>query len=405
MWDALRRSLGGSEASQWLVGGAVICGTSLLLTRSIEAQQWGALGPSDGFVMSLEVHPDDSTMIFAGVTGYGVLRSFDSGRSWSEFTSGLPRQNVVSLAVDPLRPGTLWAGVNRGGLYRSTNLGASWNLVGPGLPSFTTVFDFALDTRDPSAYFLASQINGVFRSFDAGETWESAHAGISLRRADVIAMDPHDPSRLYVGLPTLGVYRSDDRGDSWTNIVTGLGNKTINTIVVDPIRAERVYVATNRGVFASDDFGDLWQDYNRGLEHLAVTDLLVDPLDPNVVYAATVRGGVYRRLGDDQPWVQVNEGLTNRTVNVLAAAQDTGRIYAGTAGRGVFAFEPGCMEPLIGDCNGDGVVTVDEVLTGISIALGDVSLLRCAAFDDNLDGDVTVDEILAALDRALTGCG
>lgn len=57
-----------------------------------------------------------------------------------------------------------------------------------------------------------------------------------------------------------------------------------------------------------------------------------------------------------------------------------------------------------GDCNGDGAVTVDEVISGVNIALGNVPVSACPAMDDNGDSDVTVDEILKAVNAALNGC-
>jgi len=57
-----------------------------------------------------------------------------------------------------------------------------------------------------------------------------------------------------------------------------------------------------------------------------------------------------------------------------------------------------------GDCNGDGEVTVDEVIVGVNIALGVTAANVCPAFDPSDDGQVTVDEILLAVNRALTGC-
>ena len=58
----------------------------------------------------------------------------------------------------------------------------------------------------------------------------------------------------------------------------------------------------------------------------------------------------------------------------------------------------------VGDCNGDNQVTVDEVLTGVNLALGAASLTACTAFDSNQSGTVTVDEILVAVNNALDGC-
>jgi len=57
-----------------------------------------------------------------------------------------------------------------------------------------------------------------------------------------------------------------------------------------------------------------------------------------------------------------------------------------------------------GDCDCDAHVTVDELLTGINIALGDVVTGACPAFDANGDQTVTVDEVLEATNSALAGC-
>lgn len=50
-------------------------------------------------------------------------------------------------------------------------------------------------------------------------------------------------------------------------------------------------------------------------------------------------------------------------------------------------------------------MTVDELVIGVNIALGAVSVDTCAAFDTNHDRTVTVDELVAAVQNALNGCG
>jgi len=57
-----------------------------------------------------------------------------------------------------------------------------------------------------------------------------------------------------------------------------------------------------------------------------------------------------------------------------------------------------------GDCNGDHVVTVDELLVMVQIALGNDDITTCDPGDINGDGHVTVDEILMAVSSALNGC-
>ena len=58
----------------------------------------------------------------------------------------------------------------------------------------------------------------------------------------------------------------------------------------------------------------------------------------------------------------------------------------------------------IGDCNGSGSVTVDEIIAGVRIALGSQALEACIALDPNADNAVEVFELVAAVNNALTGC-
>jgi hypothetical protein len=58
----------------------------------------------------------------------------------------------------------------------------------------------------------------------------------------------------------------------------------------------------------------------------------------------------------------------------------------------------------LGDCDRDGAVTIDEIITGVNIALDSALLGRCPVFDGSDDGAVTVDEIITAVTYALVGC-
>jgi hypothetical protein len=60
--------------------------------------------------------------------------------------------------------------------------------------------------------------------------------------------------------------------------------------------------------------------------------------------------------------------------------------------------------PCVGDCDGNGTVTVDEVLKMVNIALGNTAVATCTAGDGNCDNAITVDEILTAVNAALSGC-
>lgn len=83
------------------------------------------------------------------------------------------------------------------------------------------------------------------------------------------------------------------------------------------------------------------------------------------------------------------------TASPTASASPTGVPPTSTP-----AEAPACA----GDCNEDYEVTVDEIVRGVSIALGDTAAEQCRALDANGDGEVTVDELVRAIQSALDGC-
>jgi hypothetical protein len=57
-----------------------------------------------------------------------------------------------------------------------------------------------------------------------------------------------------------------------------------------------------------------------------------------------------------------------------------------------------------GDCDGDGRVTIAELIRMVNIALGSSGVLACLAGDATYDERITVDEVVAAVNHALSGC-
>lgn len=57
-----------------------------------------------------------------------------------------------------------------------------------------------------------------------------------------------------------------------------------------------------------------------------------------------------------------------------------------------------------GDCNGDGRVVINELITGVNIALGSQPVSVCPSFDVSRDGTVAINEIISAVNNALNGC-
>ena len=70
----------------------------------------------------------------------------------------------------------------------------------------------------------------------------------------------------------------------------------------------------------------------------------------------------------------------------------------------VLAVGGGADAQCVGDCDATGRVAINELIIGVSIALGRAPLRDCAAFDPNASGSVTIEELIAAVNAALSGC-
>ncbi len=93
--------------------------------------------------------------------------------------------------------------------------------------------------------------------------------------------------------------------------------------------------------------------------------------------------------------------------NFLVVWQSTGVTVPSQdgSGAGVFAQRYALASLACpGDCNGDGTVAINELVTGVTIATGSAPASQCPAFDRDTSGSVTVAELIAAVNAALDGC-
>jgi len=84
-----------------------------------------------------------------------------------------------------------------------------------------------------------------------------------------------------------------------------------------------------------------------------------------------------------------------RAATLWAAA-----VIAGAIANPVWAGETVC----VGDCNSDGSVAINELITGVNIALGSSPLSACPSIDADDDGEVGINELITAVNNALNGC-
>ena len=191
-----------------------------------------------------------------------------------------------------------------GPLSSATFEGMELRNIGPALMA-GRIADIAIVADDPATWYVAVGSGGVWKTTNAGTTWDSIFDDQSSYSIGAIGLDPSNPNTIWVGTGENvggrhvgygdGLYRSKDGGGSWENL--GLENSEhISKIIVHPDDPNIVWVAAqgplwssggDRGLYKTEDGGASWQNVLSAGEWTGVTDVIIDPRDPNRLYAAT----------------------------------------------------------------------------------------------------------------------
>src|ERR1035437_11080911 len=149
-------------------------GLLLFLTLSANAQSWRQVGPLGGDVQSLAAVSGSTRTLFLGTSDGHVFGSHDAGEHW-ELLGGIGSNHddvIMSIIVDPPSETTLLAtswtlGSQGGGVYRSADAGHTWQLIGLGGHAVRAL---AAAPSNPDT-LVAGAIDGVYRSMDSGNHW------------------------------------------------------------------------------------------------------------------------------------------------------------------------------------------------------------------------------------------
>ncbi len=241
--------------------------------------------------------------------------------------------------------------------------GMRWRLVGPFRAGRTVTATGV--PGHPDRFYFGAVGGGVWRSDNAGRTWEPIFDSQPVASIGAVAVAPSDPDVLYVGSGEAdmrndisygnGVYKSADGGKSWTHL--GLADtRQIGQILVDPKNPDLVYVAAlghaygpnrERGVFRSKDGGKTWANVLYKDENTGAVDLAMDPSNSRTILAALWQtrrppwsvyppsngpgSGLYRSEDGGDTWKQITAGIPSETlgrIRIAFAPSDPRRVYA-----------------------------------------------------------------------------
>lgn len=177
-----------------------------------------SIGPDSGRLDAVAGVPGNPSVYYAGGIG-GLFKSDDGGAS---FTSIFDQPNVSSvgaIAVAPSNPNVVYIGTGEpnirndietgDGVWRSDDAGKTWQHV--GLDGTAHIAQIAVDAHDPNVAYVAAEgpiygsgsARGIYKTVDGGRTWQHVLALDDRTGASAVAIDPADPSTIFAGMWTI----------------------------------------------------------------------------------------------------------------------------------------------------------------------------------------------------------
>ena len=212
--------------------------------------------------------------------------------------------------------------------------------IGPALSS-GRISDIAVDPEDHSRYFVTVASGGVWRTTNAGTTWEPVFDGEGSYSIGCVTIDPHDSNVVWIGTGENnsqrsvsygdGVYKSLDGGSTWKNM--GLKeSEHIGNIVVDPRDANVVWVAAqgplwrsggDRGLYRTTDGGATWERVLHISDDTGIAEVKLHPEDPDTILATAYQrrrhtwtlinggpeSGLHKSTDGGKTWREITAGL------------------------------------------------------------------------------------------------
>jgi len=290
---------------------ALLVGTRkglFVLDGDSSRDEWQVRGPlCDGWpIHDAIIDPATGALLAAGGNnwyGPAVWRSDDIGETWSHSSEGLTYgdDGEKITTIWNLTAGTdaLYAGVEPAGLFRSRDAGSTWQHV-EGL------------TNHPTR-----------------PEWQPGNGGLILHS---IVPHPTDADRLWVGISSVGAFETQDGGTSWDLRNKGVRadfdpnpepafGQCVHKLIMAADGGEHLYQQNHCGVYRSSDGGRQWEEITAGLPSQFGFPMTAHPRDPKTVWTIPLtepdqgrfmpdgHAAVWRSNDGGDSWKRSDDGL------------------------------------------------------------------------------------------------
>ena len=313
-----------------------------------------ALLASDYEAISQQMTPDSTSF---QTMKYRMVGPYRGGRS-------------IAIAGHADRINEYYFGATGGGLWKTTDGGGTWDPVTDGQIKTSSVGAVDVADSNPDIIYIGTgenqfrgnimQGDGVYKSVDAGKTWE--HVGLEdTQTVSRVRIHPTNPDIVYVSVlghafnqnEERGVYKTIDGGKSWKKIFYKGPAAGAADLILDPKNPEVIYASIWQvyrtpwkmwggggasGLFKSTDGGENWTELTKlpGMPEgpIGKIGVTVSPIDSNLVWAIIEAndGGVFKSEDAGVTWKHINSDRNLRQrafyyTRIYADTQDKNIVY------------------------------------------------------------------------------
>jgi photosystem II stability/assembly factor-like uncharacterized protein len=252
---------------------------------------------------------------------------------------------IDDFGVVESNPNIVYVGTASGGVWKTTNNGTTWEPVFDK-EGVSTIGDIAIAPSDPAVVWVgtgepnnrqsSSWGDGIYKSLDAGKTWQKMGLAATHHIGRVV-IHPKNPEIVYAAAlghlwgpnPERGVYKTTDGGKTWNQVLKINDETGVSDIAMDPESPDTLYAAAyerrrtpfgfngggpDSAIYKTVDGGANWKKLMKGLPYENGGDtgrigLDIYRKDSNIVYAIVQheKGGTYRSEDKGETWKKMGD--------------------------------------------------------------------------------------------------